>query len=68
LSTERPKDPSLNPFRILVVGGHTERRHAVAGAIESLGHQVILEEHLARGGDRCGPHEPPAASQKWRSG
>lgn len=38
------------PLRILVVGGHTERRHEVAGAVESLGQQVILEEHLVRVG------------------
>jgi AmiR/NasT family two-component response regulator len=41
-------DPPLNPLRILVVGGHESRRHEVADAIASLGHQVILEEDPAR--------------------
>jgi len=39
---------TLDPLRIMVVDGHTERRREVAGAIASLGHQVILEEDLAR--------------------
>jgi hypothetical protein len=54
-------DPSLNPLRILVVGGHTERRHEVMGAIESLGHHVILEEHLARVGAATAAEQPHVA-------
>jgi hypothetical protein len=54
-------DPSLNPLRILVVGGQTERRHEVAGAIESLGHQVILEAHLARVGAATAAERPDVA-------
>jgi AmiR/NasT family two-component response regulator len=54
-------DPSLNPLRILVVGGHTERRHEVTGAIESLGHHVILEEHLARVGAATAAERPDVA-------
>jgi AmiR/NasT family two-component response regulator len=41
-------DQTLNPLRIMVVDGHTERRREVAGAVASLGHQVILEEDVAR--------------------
>jgi AmiR/NasT family two-component response regulator len=48
LSTDQPMDQTLNPLRILVVDGHAERRREVAGAIASLGHQVILEEDPAR--------------------
>ena len=48
MSTEQPMDQTLDPLRIMVVDGHTERRREVAGAIASLGHQVILEEDLAR--------------------
>ncbi len=54
-------DPTLNPLRILVVGERTERRHEVAGAIESLGHQVILEEHLARVGAATAAERPDMA-------
>jgi response regulator NasT len=54
-------DPSLNPLRILVVGGHAERRHEVTGVIESLGHHVILEEHLARVGAATAAERPDVA-------
>lgn len=41
-------DQTLDPLRIMVVDGHAERHREVAGAIASLGHQVIPEEDLAR--------------------
>ena len=54
-------DQTLNPLRILVVGGHTERRHEIAGAIESLGHQVLLEEQPARVGVETAAERPDVA-------